>query len=265
VEAGADFISEYWWKDWSEYEAVRFMLQSGKYVFDAAEFHRWGERLGDDGVMMVYLTQSPLKTFHWLAGPENGTLFAVDHPEEMKALAAIQEEKALAVLESAVDNPEAQLFISLDNLDSAFFPPRLYRDYCDSFFSRAAEIVHSRGKIFLVHACGRSRVLLPLVGNSRVDCLEGLTPPPMGNVELGEARRLAGYHNYTVNGGMDASRLEIAEVAEPHIHDYTRRLFDSMGDKRHFIFASSCATSAPTPWRNLVHFRDAARQYGRVD
>jgi uroporphyrinogen-III decarboxylase len=37
-----------------------------------------------------------------------------------------------------------------------------------------------------------------------------------------------------------------------------------MGDKSHFVFASSCTTSPLTPWENLVYLRDAAREYGRM-
>jgi uroporphyrinogen-III decarboxylase len=220
------------------------------------------ERVGDDGVMMVHITQSPLKALHWLAGPENASLFLADHPAEMQALARIHEEKALRLLESMVDNPEAQVFLSLDNLDSAFYTPRFYRDFCQRFFTRAAEIIHSRDKIFVVHACGHNRALMPLVGESHVDCLEGITPPPMGNVPLSEARRMTGYDHFTVNGGMDAPHLEIMENAESRLHEYVRELFASMGDKRHFIFASSCTTPLPTPWENLIWCRDAAREYG---
>jgi len=263
-EAGADFLAEYWWKDWSEYKAIRFMMEATEFEFDAAGFHRWVERVGDDGVMMVHVTQSPLKTFHWLAGCENASLFLVDHPDEMKELAKIHEEKALALVGKIVDHAEAEVFISLDNLDSAFYPPYFFRDYCESFYSRAAEIVHGRGKTFVVHACGHNKAVMPLVGRSGVDCLEGLTPPPMGDVPLGDARALAGRDDFVVNGGMDATRLEIAADAKTLIHEYTRTLFDSMGDKQRFLFASSCSTPAPTPWRNLLHFRDAAREYGRI-
>jgi uroporphyrinogen-III decarboxylase len=188
----------------------------------------------------------------------------MDHPMEMQELAQIHETKALALLESIVDNPCAEIFISLDNLDSAFYPPYFYRDYCQSFFSQAAEIIHRRGKFFVVHACGHSRVLLPMVGASHVDCLEGITPPPLGDVELSEVRGLAASERFTVDGGMDAHRQEIRQDAETRLHDYTRRLFESMGDKRHFIFASSCNTSYLAPWENLTYFRDAARAYGRV-
>jgi uroporphyrinogen-III decarboxylase len=263
-EAGADFESEHWWKSWDDYPAVRFLLEAREYAFDAADFRRWVERVGNDGVMMVHLTQSALKTFHWLAGPENASFFMIDHPQEMQELAQIHERKALTLLESIVDNPLAEIFISLDNLDSVFYPPYFYKDYCQSFFSQAADIIHSKGKFFVVHACGHNRILLPLVGASHVDCLEGITPRPLGDVELGEVRALAASENFTVNGGMDAHRQEIRQDAESRLHAYTRQLFESMGDKRHFIFASSCNTSCLAPWENLVYFRDAAREYGQM-
>ncbi len=105
---------------------------------------------------------------------------------------------------------------------------------------------------------------MPLVGASGVDCLEGLTPPPMGNVPLREARTLSGDTRFVVNGGMDTPHLELTRDAERTIHEYTRNSFDSMGDKHRFLFASSCSTPVITPWENLKFFRDAAREYGRI-
>ena len=264
-ESAADFEAKYWWTAWEEYAAVRFMVEARDYRFNADLFRTWVQRVGHDGVVMCHITQSPLKMLHWLAGPQNATLFIMDHPEELKALAEIHSEKALALLEQVVKLPETEIFFSGDNLDSVFHPPRFYRDYCDSFFTRAAEVVHRHGKRFVVHACGRNHKLLPLVGASGVDCLEGITPPPLGDVQLADARRLTGKADFTVNGGMDSTRLEIYEDAEKSLHDYTRWLFESMGDKHHFIYASSCMTSPLTPWQNLVALRDAAREYGRLD
>lgn len=265
-EAGADFEAEFWWKDWRDYRAVEFLLEARDYAFDAGLFHGWAERVGDDGLVLAHITQSPLKTFHWLAGAENASLFIADYPEEMDRLARIHETKALSFLETIVDDPHIDVFMSLDNLDSAFYSPRLYKRYCHEFFARAAEIVHARGKLLIVHACGRNKALLPLAGASQIDCLEGITPAPTGDVPLGEARAMARYENFTVNGGMDVVRQETAGAdAEERLDRYTRELFESMGDKRHFVFASSCSTSLATPWRNLLCFRDAARRYGRLD
>ena len=264
AEAGADFESKYLWSDWSEFEAVRFLLEDRDYEFDAELFGSWVERVGDDGLVMVNITESPLKALHWLAGPQNATLFILKHEAEMKELAAIHERKALAYLERVVDNPAADIFIAIDNLDAMFYPPYFYKDYCADFFAKAAEIIHSRDKFLFVHACGRSKKLLPMVGESRIDCLEGVTPPPMGDVQLAEVRGLVGYDRFTVNGGMNAVQQEFKADAEARIHEHARSLFASMGDRRHFIYASSCNTSPLTPWENLLYFRDAARAYGQM-
>jgi hypothetical protein len=261
---GADFESKHWWTSWDEYDAVRFILEATEYIFDPDEFQLWVERVGEDGVVMLNVTQSPLKTLHWLAGAQNATYFIMDHPDQMGALAKIHEEKALAFLEQVVDHPEAQVFISHDNLDAMFYPPYYYQDYCHDFFAQAGEIIHSRGKVLVVHACGRNKALLPLVGVSKIDCLEGITPPPLGDVHLGDVRELVRYESFTVNGGMDTSHQEITQVAEARLHAYTRALFESMGDKRHFIYASSCNTSPLTRCQNLVTLRDAARECGQV-
>ena len=84
------------------------------------------------------------------------------------------------------------------------------------------------------------------------------------DVQLGAARRLSGKADFTVNGGMDSPHLEIREDAEKVLHDYTRWLFESIGDKRRFVYASSCMTSPLTRWKNRVALRDAARKYGRL-
>jgi uroporphyrinogen-III decarboxylase len=239
------------------------MLEAREYEFDAEAFRGWVQRAGDDGVVMLNITESPLKALHWLAGPQNATIFILDHPDEMLELARLHQAKALALVERVAATAEADVFISHDNLDSMFYAPYLYRDYCHEFFARAAEIIHRHGKHLMVHACGRNKALLPMIGEARIDALEGVTPPPMGDVQLKQVRAMTGYDGFTLNGGMDAPHQELAD-AVPLLHDYVRDLFAGLEDKRHFIFASSCNTSPLTPWENLVAFRDAARAYGRV-
>jgi hypothetical protein len=258
-EAGTDFESEFWWKDWADYPAIRDFFEMRDYAFDRALFGHWVERVGEDGAVMACVTQTPLKTFHWLAGAERASLFIADHPAEMRELAAIHQRKALALLASMVDDPLTEIFVSLENLDSDFYSPKLYRDYCDEFLRAAAALIHSRGKLLVVHACGRNRVLMPLVGASGVDCLEGLTPPPMGNVPLHEARHMSGRETFVVNGGIGAAEVELNET---QAHAYTRDLFARMGDRRRFIFASSCTTPLSARWATLCHYRDAAREFG---
>jgi hypothetical protein len=209
AEARADFQTEFAWKSWDDNGAVRALLEAREYEFDPGEFRRWVTEVGHDGVVMASMTQSPLKTFHWLAGPENTSFFITDHPDEMRELAAIHAAAALRLLERVAAQPEVEILISNDNMDSLFYPPRYFRDYCAPFFSEAARIVHRHGKVLVVHACGRNRLLLPLVAEAGVDCLEGITPAPLGDVDLARAREMARRPGFTVNGGIDALHLEL--------------------------------------------------------
>ena len=107
-------------------------------------------------------------------------------------------------------------------------------------------------------------MLLPLVGASGVDCLEGITPPPLGDVQLGDARRLAGKPDFTVNGGMDSPHLELRERARRRCTPTRATFSPAWATSGTSSIASSCMTSPLTPWENLVYLRDAAREYGRL-
>jgi len=64
---------------------------------------------------------------------------------------------------------------------------------------------------------------------------------------------------------MAAPEQELAGPgAAGRLDAYVRELFASLGDKRRFVFASSCNTSPRTPYENLLAFRDACWKYGRL-
>ena len=264
-DALTDFENEYLWKDFeTEYDAVRCIVEARDFRFDGERWAEWVARIGDDGLPMLKINETPLKALHWLAGPANATLWIMEHPDEMLALATVHAEKTLRLLESVVDRDDVLVFMLLDNMDSMFYAPYLFDKYCRDFLAQAADLIHSRGKYLAVHACGRSKALLSRVGQVRIDMLEGISQPPLGDVRLGEVRAQVGYERFTVNGGMSLHQQEIEDDAEAKIHAFTRELFASMADGRHFIYGSSCNTSPLTPWENILYLRDAAHAYGRL-
>jgi uroporphyrinogen-III decarboxylase len=263
-ESGAPFESEHWWKDFeSEYRAVRYWLEDTEVQLNAETWRQRLDRVGDDGIIPVILLPTPLKQFHWLAGQENATFFMIDHPKEMQELAQIHERNLLHFLEQVVDLDDAYVLEVSDNVDSLFYSPRLFRAFCMPALKTAAEIVHARGKYLFLHACGQLRALAPLFLEAEVDCVEGQAPPPLGDWHLNEARALS--ERLIVCGGMAAPEQELAgPEAAQKIDAYVRDLFASMGDKRRFLFGSSCNTSPMTPYENLLAFRDAAWTYGQL-
>lgn len=264
AQTGAPFESEHWWKNCEQdYPAIRAWLEDTNFQLDHAKLQQNLASIGDDGIMLLQLLPTPLKKFHWLAGQEQATLFIADHPEEMKTLAEIHHQKSLAVLEAVVDLPGVHAFEVPDNLDSLFYSPALFREFCLPTLRAMARLIHARKKYLFVHACGRLKALAPLFLEAELDCVEGQAHPPLGDWRLDEARAFS--QRLIVCGGMTAQEQELSGPEAPQLIDaHVRRLFASLGDKRRFLFASGCNTSPRTPWDNLCRFRAAAHQYGRL-
>jgi hypothetical protein len=263
-ETGAPFESEHWWEDFSaEYAAVRHWMMNTDWKPDLAALQSGMERMGEDGTVIFQLLPSPLKQFHWLAGQVGASLFILDHPAEMLELAAIHELKFLEYLEQVVDLEGVWVYEVADNLDSLFYSPELFRRFCLPVLRKAAGIIHARGKYLFVHACGHLKHLAPLLLEAEIDCVEGQAPPPIGDWPLHEARALS--ERLVICGGMAAPEQELMGAgAAQQIRGYVRSLFESMGGMRRFLFGSSCNTSPRTPLENLLAFRDAAWEYGRL-
>jgi len=264
AETGAPFETEHWWKDFdAEYAAVRYWLEHTEWHLDAGALAAGLANVGEDGTIIFQLLPSTLKQFHWLAGQVNTSYFITDHPQEMQALADIYERRWLAFVEEVADLPDVWVYEVADNLDSLFYPPRWFRQFCVPALQKAADILHGRGKYLFVHACGKLKKLAPLYLEAKLDCVEGQAPPPIGDWYLHEARALS--EKLIVCGGMAAPEQELdGPDAAARIDAYVRELFASMGDKRRFVFGSSCNTSPRTPYANLIAFRDAAWKYGRL-
>jgi len=261
--AGAPFEAEHWWKDFErELPAVRAWLADARWELDRDALRQGLARVGDEGIILFQLPPTPLKKFHWLAGPAQASLWIADHPAEMRQLARMLEQKALAAVEQVVDLDGVHAFEWPENLDSLFYSPSLFRQFCLPAMRAAAEMIHARGKYLFAHACGRLKALGPLFLEAGLDCVEGQAHPPLGDWRLDEARALS--ERLVLCGGMTANEQEWnGPDARQRIDRYVRELFASLGDRRRFLFASGCNSSPRMPFANLLAFRDAAWQYGR--
>ena len=262
AQAGAPFEAEHWWKDFDrEHAAVRAWMLDRHFEMDREALQRGLAKIGDGGVLLLQLLPTPLKQFHWLAGPTAASIFIADQPEAMHALADIHRQQALAVVEEVVDLPGVFIFEVPDNLDSTFYSPRLFREFCLPMLRQAAQMIHARRKHLFIHACGKLKALSRLIVESELDCVEGQAHPPLGDWPLCEAR--ASCPQLILCGGMTANEQEwTGPGTAERIDAFVRELFASLGDRHRFLFGSSCNTSPNTPYENLLAFRDAAWKYG---
>jgi uroporphyrinogen-III decarboxylase len=220
--------------------------------------------LGDDGAAHFRIPPTPLKILHWLAGPEQAIYFVCDNPDEVMELVRLYEVKRLELVKKAVGITGTLVFTSGDNMDSMMYGPPFFEDFCGHSFGQISEVIHEHGKLLFTHACGQLAGVIKLCADSGVDGMEGMAPPPLGDLGFGEARRLLG-PEFVLQGGMTYTEEEMkGPDARERIFAAVRDLFETLPDKRRFVFSSGCCLSPKASYENVLALRDACWAYGRI-
>lgn len=250
---------EYLFKDFKrESEAWKDLFEDRELVLDTVSLEELTSNLGAGGVVIAGEVTSPLKQLHLCARADHSTFLLHDHEKSMLELMDIYAEKALEMIDKLVRSG-IKVVMTMDNLDSIFYPPPYFERYCSRFFSRASEICHQNAAFLFSHACGHQKSILRQVIDCGIDGLEGIAFPPLGDVELWEAKKVG--DRFIVEGGLSAIQLE-GEVTLQQAEKYVRELFMKMKPLDRFIFSMSCNTSIKTSWDTLRYYRDAWLKHG---
>ena len=193
AESAADFEAKYWWTDWDEYEAMRFMLEARDYTFDAELFRQWvtagGRRWRGHvphhavAVEDAALAGRPAERDLLHHGSPGGNQGAGQDPRGEGAGAARTGGRSARDRDLLL-RATTSTACSIRRASTATTATASSRGPRRS--SIATGSVSSCTPAAATTSCCRWS------GASGVDCLEGITPPPLGDVRLGDARRLAG-------------------------------------------------------------------------
>jgi hypothetical protein len=239
--------------------ALEEFIRARRWQFHALRYQEEQNRVGEDGVVAAGELHSPLKTLHLILGPINATYLIHDHHDFVKTICSIHEQAQLDLVRQMAQ-AGVPAMMAMDNLDTMFHPPHYVEKYSASFYEKASGICHTSGSNFFIHACGQQRANLKLIASLRVDGLEGVAFPPLGDISLPEAMEMTN-DSFIVTGGISAAEFENLTTRE-EIYAYVRTLFGQMRPYRHrFIFSASCNTPINASFEQIRLFRDAWNEF----
>ena len=239
-------------------DAFEAWVAGRRWQFNPQLFNHWREAVGADGIVNAGELFSPLKLLHLAAGADRAVFLLEDFPDRCREWMRIHEEAQLDLVRQMLD-AGVKAMISMDNLDSAFHPPRYVERYSASFYEKASRLCRQAGAAFFIHACGRQRANLPLIGSLGVDGLEGVAYPKLGDTQLEEAMRLSG-DRLIITGGISPMETEHFQSRD-EVRRYVEDLFSRLRPYRHrFMLSASCNTSIRTPWQVIQWLRDVWRE-----
>jgi hypothetical protein len=119
------------------------------------------------------------------AGTEELSYFEADYPEVVADTLAVMHRTSLTAASISAASP-AQAFISWEDTSTTNISPAWYERYILPEIDQWCDILHTAGKLYVQHACGHLRHLVPYIAASKIDAIESLSEPPTGNISVKE-------------------------------------------------------------------------------
>ena len=125
------------------------------------------------------------------AGVVNTVRLMMREPEELEETIQVLSEADDRIYEAVCESPAQGVYFG-ENITSDVISPPIFKKYHTPYYKKRAEQLHKAGKIIYVHIDGTLRGVLPLMGDTGVDCAQSVTPAPVGDVPVEKLREVAG-------------------------------------------------------------------------
>ena len=146
-----------------------------------------------------------------------------------------------------------------------YLHPREFDKLVKSYDVDLVNLLHKYGGYARLHSHGKVKKVLPAIKEMGVDAIDPLEPPPDGDAELHEARRILGTETVLM-GNVEERLFEIGTKAD--IEKQVKKAIKQAAGTGGFIL---CPTAMPitTPLKkkiqqNIIHYIKCGLKYGRM-
>jgi uroporphyrinogen-III decarboxylase len=239
ASGNTSFLCEHAVKSEDDLKILTYLYEDIELEADYKTFNEEAKRLGEEGLIVPTIVPIVNKTSfqamieHWV-GTEELAYLVADYPQAIEeALGAMRLVTNKAALISS--QSDAQAFITWEDTSTTNISPAYYEKYIAPEIDGWCDILHKNDKIYIQHACGHLRALMPIIAKTKIDCIESISPPPTGNIELWEARNIL-TDRISLVGGIEPTVL--LNSTNDELGVYAEKLYRNMGSKG-FILANS--------------------------
>ncbi len=239
-------------------QGLRFLIDAG-HEFDVFRLVR--SKIGHAYSLHGEVT-SPFDYYLDLVGHQEGLLGLVDCPEQadlvLDHFAEIVSELAIRMCEVPVD----AIKISSPYAGGGFISRSFYKRFVLPHERRLAGTIRMRGVHAYIHTCGAIGDRLDLLLASGAGGIECLDPPPLGNVQLAEAKRLMRGKAF-IKGNIDSVNTLLNGSREDVLRDVKERLIIGK-EGGGFILSTACSVAPGVAPERLVLLRELAETWGTL-
>jgi hypothetical protein len=171
-----------------DYTAAEYLFRHTRFEPDPQPWVEADQTVGDGGIAVSEIMPLPILYLaqYWM-GVEGMAEGIYLYPDRFEALLYALEQHYLRQAELAAAGP-AEVIWFPESITATVISPVLFQRYCLPLYRKAIPLVRGAGKLITAHYDGAIRPYLDLLREVDIPIIEAFTPPPMGDVTVGEAK-----------------------------------------------------------------------------
>lgn len=186
------YLQEHGVKEEEDFKILTYLKDHTVLTPNYERFLKEEAEIGEDGLLVPLISPDLKSGFQsmvefWV-GTEEIAYAVYDYPEVVEeALNAMKRVNMEAVKICA--ESKAEFFLTWEDSSTTNISPTFYKTYIVPEINDWCEVLHKAGKYYIQHACGQLEKLIPIMAKTKIDCIESISPPPTGNIEIVDARK----------------------------------------------------------------------------
>jgi len=225
--------------------------------------HRARQLMGYDCCLAGFTTGPFARAVEWFGWPPGEKAFfaLADDPGRFKALVEYLTEYSIAFATAQVRLGGVDAIdISDPYAGSTFISRQMYRELVFPGQRRLAAAIRAAGGMSYLHVCGFVGDRLELMVDTGVDGIECLDPPPLGDVQLDEAKRRVGDRVF-LKGNLDSVNT-LWRGSDDQVRAAVRGCLAHASKGGGYILSSACSVAPEVPPARMRMIGDMVRELG---
>ena len=204
---------------------------------------------------------SPFTQLMELFGYQQALMYLLDEPDRVKAILQAYTEGAADLGVRQARRGVDAVLMSSAFAGGGFISPRQYEQFVLPYEQRVVSRVKAEGVFVYTHTCGDIGDRLEQMTDTGIDGIDTLDPPPLGSVDLADAKVRIGDRVF-FKGNVDPVHTLLEGTPQQVYNDAMYRLkVGSPGSG--YILSSACSVSPRVAPENLAMLVKASRDFAK--
>lgn len=208
-------------------------------------------------------TVSPFDWLVILMGISNTMMALLLNPDKCHQLLEKYTPQSIAFAKKQIDVGVDAIKISSPFVGSGFISKNCYEEFVLPYEKSLVTAIHkyAPGIPVYTHTCGSISDRLELMQATGIDGIECLDPPPLGNVELTDAKRRIGDKLF-IKGNMDSVNF-LLDTTPEKLEKYVKTVISQGMPGGGYILSSACSVAPGVKPEVLKALVPLAEKYGK--